>query len=195
MGFYGNAGEAEADERSAAGTGFLAGVVKRWEASTEEVESYGVRRAVIRSGLVLGRSGGVWPSLVRPFRFFAAGPLARGRQWFSWITLEDEVRAIRFLIERPGLAGPFDLTAPQPVREADLCRIIGQALGRPCWLPVPAALLRLLSGEKARETLLVSQRVLPRRLSAAGFEFRQPAAAGAVAAILRSGPRGGSRAG
>jgi hypothetical protein len=145
----------------------------------------GVRRAVIRSGLVLGRSGGVWPSLIRPLRLFAGGPLGSGRQWFSWISLDDEVRAIRFLIEHEGLAGSFDLTAPRPLRQSELCRIAGRALRRPCWIPAPAFLLRLLFGAKAGETLLVSQRVLPRRLAAAGFEFRYPDAASAVAALLK----------
>jgi hypothetical protein len=185
VGFYGNAGEAELDESSPAGTGFLAAVVGDWEASTAEVEALGVRRAVIRSGLVLGRSGGVWPSLIRPLRLFAGGPLGSGRQWFSWISLDDEVRAIRFLIEHEGLAGSFDLTAPRPLRQSELCRIAGRALRRPCWIPAPAFLLRLLFGAKAGETLLVSQRVLPRRLAAAGFEFRYPDAASAVAALLK----------
>jgi uncharacterized protein (TIGR01777 family) len=185
VGFYGDAGEAEVDEASTAGAGFLAGVVQAWEASTCEVEAFGVRRAVIRSGLVLGKDGGVWPSLVRPFRFFAGGPLGDGRQWFSWISLADEVQAVRFLIEHEGLAGPFDLTAPQPIRQVELCRTIGRALRRPCWARVPASVLRILFGAKAGETLLVSQRVLPRRLLAAGFEFRHPDAAAAVADILR----------
>ena len=185
IGFYGSPGEAEIDESSPSGAGFLAGVVREWEGSTREVEALGVRRVITRSGLVLGRSGGVWPSLARPFRFFAGGPLGGGRQWFSWISLEDEVRAIRFLIEREDLAGPFDLTAPQPLRQKELCRIIARALRRPCWIPVPAFLLRLLFGEKAGETLLVSQRVLPRRLAAAGFEFRHPDAASAVAALVK----------
>ncbi len=194
VGYYGDPGELEVDESSPPGTGFLAGVVRRWEDSSREIEALGVRRVVIRSGLVLGRDGGVWPSLVRPFRLFAGGPLGRGRQWLSWITLEDEVRAIRFLVERSDLAGPFDLTAPGPVREIELCRALARALRRPCWLPVPASLLRLLFGEKARETLLVSQRAMPRRLVAAGFGFRHPEAAAAVAAVLRSGLRGGSAA-
>ncbi len=185
IGFYGSPGEAEIDESSPSGAGFLAGVVREWEGSTREVEALGVRRVITRSGLVLGRSGGVWPSLARPFRFFAGGPLGGGRQWFSWISLEDEVRAIRFLIEREDLAGPFDLSAPQPLRQKELCRIIARALRRPCWIPVPAFLLRLLFGEKAGETLLVSQRVLPRRLAAAGFEFRHPDAASAVAALVK----------
>jgi len=185
VGFYGNPGEAEIDESSPPGAGFLAGVVRQWEGSTRDVETLGVRRVVTRSGLVLGRSGGSFPTLVRPFRFLVGGPLGGGRQWLSWIALEDEVRAILFLIGRRELSGPFDLTAPEPVRQKDLCRVIGKAMRRPCWFPVPAALLRLLFGEKAEQTLLVSQRVLPRRLVRAGFEFRHPDAASAVAAILR----------
>jgi uncharacterized protein (TIGR01777 family) len=185
VGFYGDTGEAEADERSPAGAGFLAGVVEAWEASTREVEALGVRRVVIRSGLVLGPDGGVWPSLVRPFRFFAGGPLGRGRQWFSWISLIDEVRAIRFVIERDGLAGAVNLTAPRPLREADLCRTVGKALGRRCWAPVPAVVLRWLFGAKAEETILVSQRVVPCRLLQAGFAFRRPDAAAAVAELVR----------
>lgn len=185
VGYYGSPGETEVDESSPAGEGFLACVVREWEASTGPFEAPGLRRVVVRSGLVLGRGGGVWPSLARPFRFFAGGPIGNGRQWFSWIALEDEVRAIRFLVEREDLAGAFNLTAPRPLRQRDLCRTIGRAMRRPCWLPVPAFALRLLFGEKADETLLVSQRVYPRRLAGAGFEFRCPEAAAAVAALVR----------
>ena len=185
IGIYGAAGDEELDEGSSPGSGFLAGVVKAWEASTAAVESLGVRRAVIRSGLVLGKAGGVWPRLALPFRFFAGGPLGTGRQGFSWISLEDEVRAIRHLVEREDLAGVFNLTAPGPLRQRELCRVVGRALGRPCWLPVPAVALRILFGEKARETLISGQFVFPRRLSASGFEFRHPDAATAVAALLR----------
>jgi uncharacterized protein (TIGR01777 family) len=183
--FYGSSGETEVDESSPSGEGFLAGVAREWEASTREVEALGVRRAVVRSGLVLGRGGGAWPSLARPFRFFVGGPLGSGRQWFSWIHLEDEARAMRFLIERPDLAGAFNLTAPHPLRQRELCRAVGRAMRRPCWFPVPAFVLRLLFGEKAAETLLVSQRIVPRRLIAAGFEFRYAEAAAAVAALVR----------
>lgn len=185
VGFYGRAGDEELDESAPAGTGFLADVVREWEGSTEAVEALGVRRAVIRTGLVLGAAGGIWPRLELPFRFFAGGPLGRGRQGFSWISLEDEVRAVRHLIEHDGLAGAFNLTAPAPLRQKEFCRVVGRALRRPCWLPVPAPLLRLLFGEKAEETLLSGRRVLPRRLLAAGFVFRHPDAASAVAALLR----------
>jgi uncharacterized protein (TIGR01777 family) len=185
IGAYGGRGDEELDESSSSGTGFLADVVRRWEDSTKEVESWGVRRAIVRSGLVLGKGGGVWPRLVLPFRFFAGGPLGNGRQGFSWISLEDEVRAVRFLIESDELAGTFNLTAPQPLRQREFCRVVGKAMRRPCWLPVPAVVLKVLFGEKARETLLAGQRVVPRRLLAAGFEFRYPDAATAVKAILR----------
>ena len=184
IGAYGGRGDEELDEGSTGGAGFLADVVRQWEDSTKGVESFGVRRAVVRSGLVLGKGGGVWPRLVMPFKFFAGGPLGNGRQWFSWISLEDEVRAVRFLVEREGLRGTFNLTAPQPLRQKDFCRVLGKALTRPCWLPVPAFALRILFGEKADATLLAGQRVTPRRLVAAGFEFRQPDAATAIAAIL-----------
>ena len=195
IGFYGPAGDEDLDESSPSGAGFLAGVVREWEDSTKAVGSFGVRRAVIRSGLVLGKGGGVWSRLVLPFRFFIGGPLGGGRQAFSWISLEDEVRAIRHLIEHEDLSGAFNLTAPGPLRQKEFCRVLGRALKRPCWLPVPALLLRLLFGEKAEETLLAGQRVIPRRLMASGFSFLHPDAVSAVAAILRGGPRGGSRAG
>ncbi len=192
IGFYGPGGEEPLDESSPHGDGFLAGVAREWENSTKDVESLGVRRAVIRTGLVLGAGGGVWPRLVLPFRFFAGGPLGSGRQGFSWISLQDEVRAIRYIIESEGLSGAFNLTAPGPLRQRDFCRVLGRALRRPCWLRVPAPLLRLLFGKKAEETLLAGALVLPRRLLASGFAFRHPDAASAAAAILRSGSRAGS---
>jgi len=185
IGIYGAAGDEELDEGSPLGAGFLADVARAWEDSTRPVESLGVRRTVIRSGIVLGRAGGAWPRLVLPFRFFVGGPLGSGRQGFSWISLEDEVRAIRHLVEREDLAGVYNLTAPRPLRQREFCRGVGRALGRPCWLPVPAVVLRILFGEKARETLISGQLVFPRRLAASGFEFLHPDAATAVAALLR----------
>lgn len=185
VGFYGSPGEIEVDESSPRGSGFLAGVVEQWEASTAGVEALGVRRVVFRSGLVLGRGGGVWPSLERPFRFFVGGPLGSGRQWFSWITLEDEVRALLYLLAREDLSGVFNLAAPDPIRQRELCRTMARALRRPCWVPVPALALRILFGRKAGETLLVSQKVRPRRLLGSGFVFRYPEAAQAVAALVR----------
>jgi uncharacterized protein (TIGR01777 family) len=185
VGAYGGRGDEELDESASFGTGFLADVVKSWEDSTKEAEALGVRRAVIRSGIVLGKAGGVWPRLTLPFRFFAGGPLGNGRQWFSWISLEDEVRAVRFLIERQDLSGTFNLAAPGPLKQKEFCRILGKAMKRPCRLPVPALVLRVLFGEKAVETLLAGQRVMPRRLLEAGFDFRHPDPETAIAALLR----------
>lgn len=195
IGIYGAACDEPLDEGSPLGAGFLADVARDWEDSTRAVEPFGVRRAVIRTGIVLGKAGGAWPRLVLPFRFFAGGPLGTGRQGFSWISLEDEVRAIRHLVEREDLSGVFNLTAPRPLRQKEFCRIAGRALGRPCWLPVPSIALRVLFGEKARATLVSGQFVFPRRLAASGFEFRHPDAATAVAALLRGGPHGGSPGG
>jgi uncharacterized protein (TIGR01777 family) len=184
IGAYGDRGDDEIDERSPLGVGFLADVVRPWEESTKDTEALGVRRVIVRSGLVLGAGGGVLPRLAAPFHFLAGGPLGNGRQWYSWIHLADEIRAIRFLIERTGLSGIFNLTAPRPLREKDLCRALGAAMKRPCWLPTPAFLLKLLFGRKAWETVLAGQKVLPRRLREAGFTFSYPEAETALADLL-----------
>jgi uncharacterized protein (TIGR01777 family) len=184
IGAYGPHGDEEVDERSPLGAGFLADVVRSWEKSTGEVEALGIRRVIIRSGLVLGLGGGVFPRLAEPFRFFAGGPLGNGRQWYSWIHLADEVRAIRFLIEGDGLSGVFNLTAPNPLREKDFCRALGAEMNRPCWLPVPGLILKFLFGQKARETVLTGQKVLPRRLLEAGFQFAYPEARSALSSLI-----------
>ncbi len=174
VGFYGDRGDDLLDESSPAGTGFLADVVKAWEDSTRDVEGMGVRRAVTRSAPVFGRGGGVLGRLALPFRFFVGGPLGRGRQWMPWVHAADEVGAIVHLLENESLSGVFNVVAPRPLRERDLCRLIGRALRRPCWAPVPAPALRAVFGRMARETVLVSQRVLPRRLEASGYRFAFP---------------------
>jgi uncharacterized protein (TIGR01777 family) len=184
VGAYGSRGDEELDELSPPGGGFLADVVRAWEDSTKEVEDLGLRRIIIRSGLVMGAGGGVLPRLAAPFRFFAGGPLGNGRQWFSWIHLADEILAMCFLLERPELAGIFNLTAPNPLREKDLCRALGAAMKRACWLPVPGPALKLLFGEKARETLLAGQKAFPRRLLEAGFVFSHPEAGAALADLV-----------
>jgi len=172
--YYGPHADEELDETAPSGGGFLADVCRQWEDSTKAVEAWGVRRVVTRSGVVLGSDGGALPRLVMPFRFFAGGPLGNGRQWFSWIHLEDEVLAVRFLLERKDLAGPFNLTAPNPLTEKQFCRTVAEAMKRPCWLPIPAFVLRLAFGEKAEAALLTGKRVVPRRLAQAGFKFRYP---------------------
>jgi hypothetical protein len=123
--------------------------------------------------------------MLPPFRFFVGGPLGSGRQGFSWIHLEDEVRAIRFLIERKDLSGPFNLTVPQATTNRDFSRALGKALGRPAFLRVPGFALRLLFGEMAKEVILSGQKALPARLQEAGFEFLYPDLDSALANLLR----------
>ena len=187
IGYYGDRDDEVLTERSAPGTDFVAGLCVQWEAATEPAEAAGVRVAHIRSGVVLDGSGGIFPRMALPFRFGVGGRLGSGRQWMSWISLADEVGAIRFLLEHD-LSGPFDLTAPEPVTNAQLTKVLGAALHRPTFLAAPAPALRLVLGrERADGLLFVSQRVLPAALRDAGYEFQHPLLAGAVEAALRGG--------
>jgi uncharacterized protein (TIGR01777 family) len=172
IGYYGPRSDEQLDETSTPGKGFLANVCQRVESSAEEIEGLGVRCVVIRTGIVLGRDGGAFAKLVKPFRFFLGGYLGSGRQWFSWIHLEDEVAAIKFLMENEHLKGAFNLTAPQPVTMKEFSKILGKVMHRPVWLNVPAFAARLAFGEMADEMLLSGQKVLPKRLLNTGFDFK-----------------------
>jgi uncharacterized protein (TIGR01777 family) len=172
-GYYGDAGDGEVTEDHPPGSDFLADVAVAWEAATAEVEALGVRRVVLRTGIVLHPDGGALPKMVLPFRLGAGGPLGGGRQWFPWIHWLDEIDAILFLLANPAARGPFNLAAPQPVRNRDWSRALGRQLHRPSFLAAPAFALRLALGEMA-EALLHGQRALPRRLLAAGYSFHHP---------------------
>ena len=185
VGFYGTRGNDMTDEFSSPGEGFLANVAKEWEQSTHAVESFGVRRVVIRSGVVLGAEGGALLQLLKPFRLFAGGALGSGRQWFSWIHIEDEVNAILFLLKKEGLTGVFNLSAPHPLLQKDFARLLGKIMRRASWFPAPGFLLRAILGEMAEEMLLVSQRVTPKRLLEAGYRFLYPEAEHALKDILK----------
>jgi uncharacterized protein (TIGR01777 family) len=174
VGYYGSGGGESLNESSGAGEGFLAGLAREWEKSTEPVEKLGLRRIIIRSGPVLDRGGGFLPRVLRPFRLFVGGPLGSGLQWLSWIHRQDEIAAIRFLLEREDLAGVFNLTAPQPVTMREFSRTLGRVMKRPSLFRMPGWLLGLFFGEMARETLLGGQRVLPRALLDSGYEFLFP---------------------
>jgi uncharacterized protein (TIGR01777 family) len=183
VGYYGPRRDEQLDETSAPGEGFLARVCERVEESVKKMESPGVRCVVIRTGVVLGRDGGALVKLAKPFRFYLGGHLGSGRQWFSWIGLEDEVAAIKFLMESASLVGVYNLTAPQPVTAKEFCVTLGKVLRRPSWLRVPGFAVRLALGEMADEMLLSGQRVLPKRLLATGFEFKYPNVEEALRAI------------
>jgi len=182
-GYYGSCGDEQLDETSPAGKGFLADVCRKSEIIADQIGTLGVRCAIIRTGVVLGSADGALPRLMQPFRFFLGGHPGRGRQWFSWISLDDEVAAIKFLMENEHLEGVFNLTSPQPMTMKKFCRKLGWVFRRPAWLFYPGFILRLALGEMADEVLLSGQRVLPKRLLAAGFEFKYPDAKKALNAI------------
>jgi hypothetical protein len=173
IGYYGPRGDEELTEESASGTDFQSHVCREWERSTEAVERMGVRRVIIRDAVVLDKHEGALPRMVMPFRFFVGGPLGNGRQWFSWIHHRDDVRAIRFLIDKETASGVYNLSAPNPSRNRDFARTIGKVLRRPALIPVPGFVLRLLFGEMST-VLLDGQRVIPARLISEGFTFRYP---------------------
>jgi uncharacterized protein (TIGR01777 family) len=183
VGYYGPRGDEVIREDAAPGNDFLAEVCKEWEASTAEVEALGVRRAVLRTGVVLAREGGALPKMALPFRLMAGGPLGDGRQWFPWIHLADEVGAIRFLLERDDARGPFNLTAPHPLTNRDFTRILAGVMHRPGFLPAPGFALRIALGEMA-DMLLNGQRVVPSRLQEMGYAFRYPDAEAALRSLL-----------
>jgi uncharacterized protein (TIGR01777 family) len=183
VGYYGDAGDQVVTESHPPGDDFLARVCVEWEASTAEVTSFGVRRPVLRTGIVLSSQGGALPRMALPFRMLAGGPLGNGRQWLPWIHEIDEVGAIRFLIEREDADGPFNLTAPAPLTNRDFSRALGEALHRPSFAPAPGFALRLLLGEMA-DALLHGQRAVPRRLLDLGYVFHYPEALGALRALL-----------
>ncbi len=183
IGYYGDGGEAELTEASGAGDDFLAHLARDWEEAALAATARGVRVCCGRFGVVLGPDGGALAQMIPAFRRGLGGPLGTGRQWFSWIHIRDLIDAMLFLINAPEFQGPVNLAAPEPVRQQDLARALGQRLGRPARLPTPASVLRLALGEMAG-TLLASQRVVPRRLEDAGFVFRYPTIEKALEALV-----------
>ena len=185
VGFYGQRGDDVLTEDSAPGTDFLARVCRAWEAQTEPAREAGIRVVNFRSGLVLDRSGGILSRMLLPFRVGLGGRLGAGRQWWSWITLADEVAALMHLAQTSAISGPVNLTAPNPVTNAEFTEALGRVLGRPTFLPLPAAALRMaLGAEMARELMLASQRALPAALERGGFRWAHPRLDAALRATL-----------
>lgn len=185
VGFYGDRGDETLTEEAAAGDGFLPEVCRAWEAATEPAEAEGVRVVHSRTGIVLAARGGALPPMLLPFRLGFGGRLGSGRQWWPWITLEDEVRALMWCIENESLRGPVNLVSPNPVRHAEFAAIVGRVVHRPAIVPAPAFALRAVLGpEMAHQILLLSQRVVPGRLEATGFSFSHPELEGGLRAEL-----------
>ena len=173
IGFYGNQGSQPADENSEAGNDFLAQVCRKWESSTAPVEEMGVRRLVLRIGLVLSQKGGLLPLLALPFRLFVGGKIGSGNQFLSWIHIQDIVQSIQFLISDPAYQGVYNLTAPNPETNQRFSQLVGKALHRPNWLPIPGLLLKAALGE-ASTLALDGRPVYPNRLPKAGYQFNFP---------------------
>ncbi|HTZ44813.1 MAG TPA: TIGR01777 family oxidoreductase [Jatrophihabitans sp.] len=172
VGYYGDRGEELLPESASFGSGFLADLVRRWEAATQPAVAAGLRVVTLRTGLVLAAGGGLLGRLVPLFRLGLGGKLGTGRQYQPWISLADEVGAIRFVLESGRISGAVNLSGPTPVRNSEFTAELGRVLHRPAVLPVPAFALRLALGEFADEGALVSQRVTPERLIEAGYEFQ-----------------------
>lgn len=185
VGFYGDRGDEELTERSAAGEGFLPDVCTAWEGATDAAADAGIRVAHLRTGIVLSPDGGALGAQLRPFKLGLGGRAGKGDQWLSWITLVDEVRAIRFLLEAD-VSGPVNLTAPNPVTNAGFARTLGAVLGRPAVVPIPrlVAKLPLGVGALADNLLFSSARVRPTVLAEAGFTFEHPALEAALRDLL-----------
>ncbi|RJQ72351.1 TIGR01777 family protein [Pseudonocardiaceae bacterium YIM PH 21723] len=180
VGFYGDTGDHEVDETAGAGRGFLAELCRDWEAATHTAAKAGTRVVRIRSGLVLSRSGGLLGKLRPLFWAGLGGRLGSGEQYMPWISLEDEIAAIQFLLEAEPISGPVNLTAPHPVTNAEFTRALGAAVNRPTLFTAPGFALRLLTGEFADEGLLAGQRAIPGVLTEHGFRFRHRELAAAL---------------
>lgn len=185
VGIYGDRGDDVVTEGSEPGDDFLADLCRRWEDAASPAAAAGIRVVHTRSGVVLSARGGLLGRLLLPFKLGLGGRLGSGRQYMSWITIDDEVAAVLHLLERSDVAGPVNLTTPNPVTNREFVEALGRVLGRPTLIPTPLFPLKLVYGPELVETLsLAGQRVLPTRLEASGFRFAEPEIEGALRAVL-----------
>ncbi|NWF61618.1 MAG: TIGR01777 family protein [Fischerella sp.] len=183
IGYYGTSETAAFDETSSAGNDFLAQVCQAWEAEAQKVTDAGVRLVILRFGIVLGL-GGALGKMITPFKLFAGGPIGSGRQWFSWIHIDDLVNLILQALTQPQMSGVYNATTPQPVRMSELSNTMGKVMHRPSWLPVPGFAIEALLGDGAI-VVLEGQQVLPKRTIESGFEFKYPNLQPALEQILK----------
>ena len=184
IGWYGDTGDRPVDESAPAGTGFLADVVRAWEAAADPARAAGIRVTHARTGLVVAKEGGAWAKLFPIFKLGLGGKLGSGRQYWSWISLRDEVSALTYLLDNTSLEGPVNLTGPAPATNAEVTTAMGEVLGRPTLFAVPAIALKTVLGEFSTE-ILSSARVIPEVLESAGFTWQDPTVESAIRAALR----------
>ena len=185
IGYYGDRGEETLREDSSSGSGFLAEVCREWEGADEPAAKAGIRTAQMRFGLVLSPSGGALQKMLPPFRLGLGGKMGNGRQWWSWIDIDDLVGAVQHVIKTETLRGPVNVVAPRPLTNAEFTRTLASVLSRPAILPMPAFAARLVFGQMGDELLLASQRVEPAKLLASGYVFQKPDLRLALLAILK----------
>lgn len=185
IGVYGDCGDRILTESSPIGSDFLAGVCREWERATMAASNAGIRVVHPRTGIVLAKNGGALPKMVTPFKFGAGGKIGSGRQYMSWIDLEDEVQVILYCLQKESLNGPVNSVGPSPVTNSEFTKALGRALSRPSVLPLPAFAARLILGEMADALLLSSQRVEPTKLLSSGFVFRSTNLEDTLRRILR----------
>ncbi|MGH2633826.1 MAG: TIGR01777 family oxidoreductase [Tepidiformaceae bacterium] len=183
IGFYGDRGDEQLSEQSPKGAGFLADLVEDWERETLRATEVGMRAVALRFGIILAKDGGALPRMLLPFKFGAGGKLGSGKQWMSWLTLDDIVSILERAITGD-FEGVYNAVSPNPVRNSDMAKAIGRALHRPALLPTPKFALKLMLGSAADELLFFSQRVYPARLIAAGFPFAHPELGEPLASVL-----------
>ena len=184
IGYYGNRGDEMLDEGSTSGTDFLAGVVRAWEGAAAPIADAGVRLVLVRSGIVLSPEGGALAKLLPPFRLGVGGPIGGGGQWMSWISLDDQLRAMEHALFTATVRGAANFVAPNPVTNATFATTLGQVLHRPALIPVPGFAVSLMFGEMAEATILAGQRVAPTVLARSGFQFAEPTLEGALRRLL-----------
>lgn len=174
IGFYGERGDEEVTESSAAGDNFLAGVCKEWEAESRRAEDAGIRTVLLRTGIVLSKDGGALGTMLTPFKLGVGGVVGSGKQWMSWISMDDEIAIINFAIENENIRGAVNAVAPNPVTNEEFTKTLGEVLYRPTFIPLPEFAVSMIFGEMGDALLLASTKVLPKRLEDAGFEFKFP---------------------
>lgn len=172
IGYYGNTGDAIVTEDDPPSSDFLGNTAQRWEAEAMRAEEHGVRVVRLRTGIVLGEDGGALERMVVPFKLFVGGPLGSGRQWMSWIHLDDEVGIITYALTHSEVKGPVNSVAPEPLTSREFSRALARVLGRPCWAPVPGFVLKVVLGEMAEVLLLWGQRVSAEKIKRLGYQFR-----------------------
>lgn len=185
IGFYGERGDEEVTESSAAGDNFLAGVCKEWEAESRRAEDAGIRTVLLRTGIVLSKDGGALGTMLTPFKMGVGGVVGSGKQWMSWISMDDEIAVINFAIDNENIRGAVNAVSPNPATNESFTKTLGEVLYRPTFLPLPEFAVSMIFGEMGDALLLASTKVLPKRLEDAGFEFKFPNLKEAVESAIK----------